>query len=256
MPRRVYWVRRLVLLAVLAVVVGTGYVGIRALADAWSADEPDVATTASAEVAEQPPSSASTPGASGSPSAGPTVPAAGGTSAERRARDRAAERALPEPDGVCPDSDVVVTPRVDGARLGEPIQVVLEISTATTPACTWEVAPDTVFLKVTQETEDSEALVWSSQHCPLLMPTAQVVARQVQPAEVVVSWSGRKSDPECSEVTGWVHAGEFEAVSVARGAVSPREVAFRIRKPAPQVVVEPADPTPAPDGAEEPGTDD
>ena len=164
-----------------------------------------------------------------------------------------AKQPLPEPDGVCPDSDVVVTPRVHDARLAEPIRIVLEVATKATPACTWEVSPDSVFLKVTRETTDSEEVVWSSQQCPGLMPTAQVVARHEQAAEVVVSWSGQKSDPECSKLPGWVHAGAFRATSIARGAVTPRQEDFTIADPAPEIVVLPS-PKPT-DGASGDATD-
>ena len=85
------------------------------------------------------------------------------------------------------------------------------------------------------------------------MPTAQVVARREQAAEVVVSWSGRISDPECSTVSGWVLPGRYEAVSVARGAVTPLEEEFRLRKAVPEVVTAPtptATPTPGADATD------
>ena len=251
LPRRVYWVRRLVLLAVLAVVVGTAYGAVQALAGAWSrAGAPDVATPASAELANDT-DGAAEPGAA--PSTGPSPTGspeeadeeASGEGAEEAAdRERETSRArrdrLPAPEGVCPDADVLVQPRVPEARLGEPIRIVLEVSTASTPACTWEVGPDSVFLKVTRVTEDAEGQVWSSQQCTDLMPTAQVVARREKPAEIVVSWSGRMSDPECSRLAGWVRAGSFRAVSVARGAVTPLEEDFIIEEAVPEIVVEPS----------------
>jgi hypothetical protein len=133
---------------------------------------------------------------------------------------------------------------VDGAHLGDPIQIVLEVSTRSTPACTWEVAPDSVFLKVTRGAGSADQVVWSSQECPRLMPTAQVVARRQTPAEVVVSWSGRKSDPDCSDVAGWVHTGSYQATAVARGAVTPLEQDFEIAAPKTLVVPSPS-PTPS-----------
>ena len=239
MPRRVYWVRRLVVLVVLAVVAGVGYSVVDALVGAWSrAGERQVATPTSAEAALG--SGPSTSSTAASPTPSPMT--------DQRSRTRKARGALPEPDGVCADSDVLVAPRVPGARLNEPIRIVLEVSTRSTPACTWDVSAESVFLKVLRRAEPEE-VVWSSQQCPGLMPTAEVVARQQQAAEVVVSWSGQKSDPECSRTAGWVNAGPFRAVSVARGAVTPLEDDFRVAGAAPQIVVEPS---PEPEPTDEP----
>jgi hypothetical protein len=234
----VYWVRRLVVLAVLAVVVGTGYGVVGFLADSWSAAaRPDLAAPAGAEVAA---TAGPAAGATGQPTGQPTSrrPAAkaGGSGSEQ------ARESLPEPEGDCPDADVVVRPHVTDAHVGAPIRIVLEVSTRSTPACTWEVSPDSVFLKVLRGDEGAE-VVWSSQQCPDLVPTAQVVARQERAAEVVVSWSGQMSDPGCTDQPAWVHAGTFRAVSVARGAVKPREELFDLEKAVPEVVVVPPTPT-------------
>ncbi len=246
LPRRVYWVRRLVLLAVLAVVLGTGYGLVRALADSWPGEgPPERVTTTGAEVAARP------------DPIGPTAePSATGprpdSSDDRGSSAGAAREPLPEPDGECPDEDVVVRPHVADAHVGSPIRIVLEISTRSTPACTWEVSPDSVFLKVLRADEASE-VVWSSQHCPELVPTAQVVARAEQAAEVVVSWSGQMSDLGCTDQPAWVHAGEFRAVSVARGAVKPKDEVFELDKAVPEVVV--VTPTPTPHPTESPAED-
>ena len=255
LPRRVYWVRRLVLLAVLAVVVGTAYGVVGALGGAWSRfGAPDVAVPASAELTTETDGAAGTgavePSTGPSPTGPPTEAAeeAAEEAADRRAERRAGRDRLPAPDGVCTDADVLVQPRVPEARLGEPIRIVLEVSTRSTPACTWEVGPDSVFLKVTRLTEDSEAHVWSSQHCPGLVPAAQVVAREEKAAKVVLGWSGRMSDPECSRLAGWVREGSYRAVAVAGGAVTPLEEDFVIEAAVPEVVVEPSPlPTDEPD---------
>jgi hypothetical protein len=137
---------------------------------------------------------------------------------------------------------------VTDAHVGAPIRIVLEVSTRSTPACTWEVSPDSVFLKVLRGDDGSE-VVWSSQQCPDLVPTAQVVARQQQAAEVVVSWSGQMSDPGCTDQPAWVHTGTYRAVSVARGAVKPREEQFDLEKAVPKVVEVRPTPTDGPSGA-------
>ncbi len=248
LPRRVYWVRRLVLLAVLAVVLGTGYSLVGALAGSLSADGgTELATTTGAEVEVTPRPVDPTVDATTGPTTGPTADPSRGPNGDRGSRSRAGRKPLPEPEGECPDEDVVVAPHVAEAHVGEPIRIVLEVSTRSTPACTWEVSPESVFLKVLRGDEGSEQ-VWSSQQCPDLVPTAPVVARRQQAAEVVVSWSGQLSDPGCTDQPGWVHAGLFRAVSVARGAVEPVEEVFELEKAVPEVVVVPPTPTSNPDG--------
>ena len=222
-------------LAVLAVVIGTGYGLVTSLADSWpTAGGPELVTTAGAEVP-------ATPRPTGQPSVQPTG-ASRRPSADPGSGSKTTREALPEPEGECLDEDVVVQPHVTDAHVGAPIRIVLEVSTRSTPACTWEVSPDSVFLKVLRGGEGSEA-VWSSQQCRELVPTAQVVARQQQAAEVVVSWSGQMSDPGCTDQPAWVHVGEYRAVSVARGAVKPREELFELEKAVPEVVLVPPTPT-------------
>jgi hypothetical protein len=243
LPRRVYWVRRLVLLAVLAVVLGTGFGLVGPLVGPLVDSLPgggghELVTTTGAEVEVTPGPADPATGPSAAPSPEPSA-------ADRGSRSRVAREPLPEPDGECADEDVVVAPHVADAHVGAPIRIVLQVSTRSTPACTWEVSPDSVFLKVLRGDEGSE-VVWSSQQCPALVPTAQVVARQEQAAEVVVSWSGQMSDPGCTDLPAWVHAGEFRAVSIARGAVKPRDEVFELEKAVPEVVVVPPAPTPTP----------
>ena len=242
LPRRVYWVRRLVLLLVVTVVLGTGYGLVSALAASWRGGAgPTLVRTTGAEARGTPtaePSSRSSP---------PSAPPASSPEDRRRA-PRATREPLPEPEGVCPDADVVVAPNVTEAHVGQPIRIVLEVSTVATPACTWDVGPDSVFLKVVRDDASAE-VVWSSQHCPDAMPTAQVVARRQHAAEVVVSWSGQISDPECSEVADWVLPGRYRALSVARGAVTPLDEGFRLKKAVPEVLVVP--PTPSADATDD-----
>ncbi len=239
-----YWVRRLVLLIVLAIVVGTGYGLVTALSAAWQdGGERPVATPASAEVTAG--GSVQEPSPTGSPSESPTSPLPTDppnptdppdSTGPTGSRTEASREPLPEPEGVCPDEDVVVRPSVTDAHVGEPIRVVLEVSTQTTPACTWQVSPGTVFLKISRGGQGD--VVWSSQQCPALMPTVQVVARQSQAAEVVVSWSGQMSDEDCSDQARWVLPGNYRAESVARGAVEPLEERFELQEAVREPVTE------------------
>jgi hypothetical protein len=207
LPSRVYWFRRLL---VLAVAVGL-VVGIARLLGGGGGEGGSAALVAARE-------GAGTPAAT--PSTGPGAGRTGGPAVERRERPRGgpskpAKRKLPKPDGPCDGSDVLVNPVAEGAHVNQPIEIVLEVTTAESPACTWEVSPDTVFLSITSD----GAAHWSSQECPASIPTEQVVARRVKPARVTVVWDGRESAPGCPATTGWMLAGEYVATAIARGSV-------------------------------------
>jgi hypothetical protein len=161
-------------------------------------------------------------------------PAAGAQVEEepQKKRKKKKKKQLPRPDGPCADSDVLVAPVVEEAHVNEPIAITLEVSAAESEACTWEVAPDSVFVTITAP----ERPIWSSQHCPAAIPTEEVVARRVKPAEVTLRWNGKESDPACSAVTDWVLTGSYTVTAIARGSVVPSETDFVLQgaRPAPR----------------------
>ncbi|QIK65109.1 hypothetical protein G7072_01035 [Nocardioides sp. HDW12B] len=227
-PARVFWVRRVVALALVGALVWA-FVGLVGMLD-LSADgetETPQATTAGA-----------------TPSATPTVdPDAAAAAAERRAAARAlriVERAekrdeLVEPTGPCADGEVVVTPQVPDAHAGADITVELELTTEESAACTFEVDPDDVFVTI----KDDTSTIWSSQHCPATMPTATTVPRRTTPDTVSFTWNGKESMTGCAVDTDWVFPGVYQITAVARGSVTPVETLFALGKPE---QTEPAEP--------------
>ena len=88
---------------------------------------------------------------------------------------------LAEPEGICADRDVAVTP--DGAQAGRRrarSRFALELRTIATPACTWQVSPDTLTVKITSGDDD----IWTSQDCPRAVPSEDVVVRNNVGTEV------------------------------------------------------------------------
>lgn len=155
---------------------------------------------------------------------------------EERRKERREEKkdALAKPSGPCLDSDVVVTPDVVEPYVGRP-EVVLQLTTVESEACTWDVTPHSVFLVIS----DEKGPLWSSQDCPSAIPTEEVVVRRELAAEVEIAWNGKQSDRDCSEATDWVWPGQYVATAVARGAVTPVEVEFEMTR---KVVEEKPDP--------------
>jgi hypothetical protein len=122
---------------------------------------------------------------------------------------------------------VQVTPSVDGpAYAGHRVMLTLNLTTLQSPACTWEVSPSTVVLKLTS----GQDRIWSTQDCRSAMPHEAVVVRKDQITKVHVLWSGQRSDAECSPSTDWAMPGSYHAVAAALGS-DPLDVQFSLGYP-------------------------
>jgi hypothetical protein len=234
LPRRVYWVRRFLVLGVFPLLVVGLVLGTARLLGAGGGGAQARPASAPADLAT---SSAPLPTPAATPSEGAASP--------RRHKER-----LAQPDGPCDDSDVVVTPDVPQAHAGAPVTIKLRLTTQTEEACTWEVSPDSVFVTVSGE----HGILWSSQQCPRAVPTRAVVPRREKADTVAVVWDGHASDDRCSRFTDWVLPGALTVTAVAKGSVNPLEAAF-VLQPAvrPTVTVTPT-PTRSPRPTRSPST--
>ncbi|HEX5919154.1 MAG TPA: hypothetical protein VFY76_14940 [Nocardioides sp.] len=239
LPARVYWTRRLVVLAVplLLVVVLARVLG-------GSADGRDessaTATQAGATVAET----------SAAPTAGPTAEAAPGTTAEdgkkgkKGKRNRTEETVPPEPvlaepTGPCAESDIVATPVLTSAAGGADVPITINLRTIDTEACTWQASPETMTVTITSGSD----YIWSSRECPASIPPQDVVVRQAVDAPVVVTWSAKRSDEECTKWTAWAMPGFYHVQAAALGGDA-TDVQFQLTGGVPAVVTTTADPQP------------
>ena len=228
LPARVYWRRRMLLaLVVLSLVAGTAR-----LLGLGSDDPPEQRPQARQVVAE--------------PTSGTDEPsvAVSDTPSETRARQQPPREdtrtkqdrrpVLAEPEGVCSERDVAVTPTVRRPVAGSPVTFTLELRTITAPACTWQVSPSTLTMKVTSGSDD----IWTSQECPRAIPSEDVVVRNNVGTEVEVTWSARRSDGDCSPtMTDWALPGWYY-VDVAALAGEPSDLQFQLERPEPGVVTE------------------
>jgi hypothetical protein len=236
LPRRVYWTRRLLVLAVALLLV----VGISRLLHTGG---PGDAQQTAATVGGTPTASDDTT-ATGTPSQ-TTDSTTTGAAAEQRGQQAGKKRKkepLPQPSGPCDPADLVVTPVVRKAHAGDPIRVVLEVSTHESPACTWQVSPDDVFVTIS----DDDATIWSSQQCPGVLPDEEIVPRQEKVARTSFFWNGKASDASCSAATDWAVIGSYRIDAVARGSVEPQESTFVIGSPTRATVTRTPKPTPTP----------
>jgi hypothetical protein len=120
------------------------------------------------------------------------------------------------PQGSCDPSDVLVTPVVKEAHVAQPVRIVLEVTSIESPACTFEVSPASVIVRLLTPRR-SEPL-WTTQDCTAAVPERTVVARPGKPGRVQVFWNGRTSDDRCSDLTDWVFPGDYTAQAIAVGS--------------------------------------
>lgn len=228
LPARIYWIRRLLALAVVTgIVVGMVQV-VALLVGAGSPSQPDRAAPAAAEV-------------SSSPTAEPVADDIDGPKQrERDRKDQAKDRGpvLAEPEGECIDRDIAVTPTAKRTVGGSPITFVLELRTILTPACTWEVSPQTLTVKVTSGDDD----IWFSSQCPRAIPREDVVIRNNVSTEIEVTWSAKRSDEDCSS-SDWAMPGWY-FIEAAALAGEPSDLQFQLTAPDPEVVTETVKPDP------------
>lgn len=228
LPARIYWTRRLLALVVVTGIV-VGMVQLVALVvGAGSPKAPDRAAPAAAEV-------------SSSPTAEPAVDDIDEPKQRDRPRKAKSQKdrgpVLADPEGECTDRDIAVTPTAKQTVAGSPITFVLELRTILTPACTWEVSPESLTVKITSGDDD----IWFSSQCPRAIPREDVVIRNNVSTEVEVTWSARRSDEDCSRLTEWAMPGWY-FIEAAALAGEPSDLQFHLVAPEPEVVTQTVDP--------------
>jgi hypothetical protein len=234
LPARVYWTRRLVVLGIPLLLV---VVLARVLSGSSDAkdDSSGTATQAGATVETTP-----------APTAGPTsevAPAKGKKGKKGKKRDQVVQETAPpepvlaEPSGPCDPSDIVATPALASAAGGADIPITINLRTVVTEACTWQASPETMTVTITSGSD----YIWSSRECPASIPAQDVVVRQAVDAPVVVTWSARRSDEECSKLTDWARVGFYHVSAAALGGQG-TDVQFELVARQAEVVTQTADP--------------
>ncbi len=216
LPRRVFWVRRgMVLALALLLVFGIGKLLGGTGVDASPAIEANT-------------SSVQQPEAVSSPTLGPVAPTG-------KLRNKAKVAPAP-PSGECRPSEVSALPSIPQAWAAMPIVILVQLQ-GTQPACTFEVSAKSLVVKIA----NGKRRLWSSQDCTRSIKPTQVVVRSSQPVAVPVVWSARRSDEECTNQSGWVMPGFYDVYAAAVGStasnvrfevtVAPKQVVTRTPKP-------------------------
>lgn len=225
LPPRVYWTRRLVLLAMALVLV----IGVAKLLGSSS----DASDPSSEERAVTAGASTTSPA---------TQTAAPRVKKKKRKKQTPTEPPLAEPTGPCANSDIVATPVVAEAYGDTDVAITLNLRALETPACTWTVSAETLTVSITS----GDDFIWGSRHCPTSIPVQDVVVRQAVDAPVQVVWPGaRRSDEDCSTNTDWALPGFYHVEAAALGG-EPTDVQFELVVRPSEVITKTVTPKPRP----------
>jgi hypothetical protein len=168
------------------------------------------------------------------------VPTASPTATKpSRASGKKTTTPLAQPEGTCEDEDVAVTPSVKNPVAGRDVRIVLELRTIESAACTWEVSPESLSLKITSGDDE----IWTSRECPRVIETQEVTIRRDHTTKVDLAWNGRRSDEECSKLTTWALPGWYH-VAAAALAGEPSDVQFELERPEREQVTKTVEPKP------------
>jgi len=223
LPARVYWVRRAMVLGIALLLV----VGLARLfggsSDASSG--PDRAATV-ADTAD--------------PTVEPSTNAPVTTGGQHHRANPGADDPVTRvamPSGPCTADDVAISPSVPKPIAGSDIRVVLDVSSLTSPACTWTLSSKTLAMKITSGND----LIWTTVQCSRAIPRQDLVLRQSDPVRVRLTWDARRSEPGCPVQTKWALPGTYH-LHVAALAGQPQDVTFLLSAPSPADVTRTAHP--------------
>ena len=153
---------------------------------------------------------------------------------ETTGRQRVKARRPPQSDGPCRPDEVLVKPVVSaGNKAGDPVEIRLRMRTSGRPACTLNVAPENLLVRVTSGSD----LIWTSQDCPSAILASELVVRRGKPLTYRVPWSGHRSAPRCPLQTEPALPGTYVAAAAIIGG-EPAETSFVLE---PQPTSQPTD---------------
>lgn len=231
LPARVYWIRRgLVLGLALVLVFGLGRM-LGGGSDGQDGDTPAAAQVGSEQTTDTANQRTERDGAQGEARQGDKKDKQGKRKGKRKP-------VLAEPDGPCAAEDITVEPLVKRAAADDAIRIRFAV-TGAEPACTWEASPDSLVVKIISGRD----LIWTSQQCPRVLPTREVVVRAEQPTRLAMTWNGRRSDEECSKLTDWALPGWYHVVAASLGG-EPTDRQFELHRPPRETITKTADPKP------------
>ncbi|HKE68919.1 MAG TPA: hypothetical protein VKB55_06675 [Nocardioidaceae bacterium] len=181
LPPRVYWVRRLALLAVVLLV---GWLMLRWIDGGGSGATPPDETPAGATQSEQP-----------TPTQTKHRDSQRGHDKSRTAQVKDVAENFQRPHEECDLTQVSVVPSVtDPAYAGEPVQMTLRVSSASSSACSLSLDGDHLLVSISE----GHDVVWDSTHCTDDVPVVDLALQPHWSTLVDFTWSGLHSGRQCT----------------------------------------------------------
>lgn len=205
LPPRVYWTRRLVLLAMILLVTVLLWWLVSAAGDANETTASDVdqspprtgpavvpATTNPTMTPEPVKNPAARTPSPQTPT--PTTPTTTTAKAEPDPEPaKPTAEPLAEPTGDCDPAGVDMAIDVADVKAGRSNAATFLLTSTDTAACTLSVTPATLLVNVTSGAD----IVWSSDDCPDALLAKQIVVRSDPPSSYEFTWNGSRSSEGC-----------------------------------------------------------
>ena len=209
MPTRVYWVRRLVLVAVVVLV---GWLTIRWVDGGDSgATPPEDETPAAATESDDP-----TPAADRDPKKS--------RDKNRTARVDTVAETFERPREDCDLTDVLVVPSVtESAYAEEPVRLSLRISSGSSSPCSLGLDAESLLIVIS----DGNDTVWDSTHCEDDLPVRDLALQPRWSTLIDLTWSGRHSGRNCASDATPAEPGTY-TVEAAMLEGEPSEAEFEL----------------------------
>jgi hypothetical protein len=207
LPARVYWVRRLALLAVVLLV---GWLMIRWVDGGGSGaappeDESPAAATQTEDATESTDDQTS-------------------KKRDRTPRIRTVAESFERPREACDLTKVVVSPSVaEPAYAGEPSRLTLRISSSSSQACSLAIDTEHLLVSITSGHDD----VWDSTRCEDEIPARELALQPRWSALVELTWSGLYSGRHCASDSTAAEPGSY-TVEAAVLEGEPTEAEFEL----------------------------
>lgn len=217
LPRRVYVVRRILVLLLLAVLIGLIVFAVRWL---WPDEDPAPETSSTPTVTD-------TPTVEPTPEAEPTP---------EPATTRLVQVATAVED--CDPTLISLRPSSAEQEAEGPVTIYLSITTAQESACTLDLEPRDVIATI----NSGGGKIWDSSPCETAVLEEPVTVAPGWVTNVAVEWSGRRSGSNCNGGEEYARPGDYTLQIATRGGEPGRS---RIR------LTEPPEPEPEPESDDE-----
>ncbi len=215
LPPRVYWARRLWLLAIIVLVTSLVWWLVSGRGSANESGAADLSPTTTVPSSNGPDTDHQAKKHHSKPDDG-TKQQDGkpdnGTKTQPKSKQpktpdptQSTRTPLATPTGDCDPADVDLEIDVSDAKAGQPNSATFIFTSTSTPACTLAITPTTMVARITS----GDDVVWSSEDCPDALRVKEIVARQDPPTAYEFRWNGKRSTEDCQPADSLPEAGGY-----------------------------------------------